>query len=555
VAVAMVDSTGRITVWTPFDAPHVCRNELAEALQMPISKIRVIVPFQGGGFGGKGGLTAEAIAVALAMKTNGKPVKVAFSREEVFTSTMVRHPTAIEMKTGVKKDGTLWARQVKLIWDTGAYAEKGPMVSSRGTFTVSGPYRIPHLQTDGYCVYTNNPVAGAFRGFGAPQIAWAYESQMDIIADKLNLDPLNIRLKNAFKTGDLSQTGQVLGAVGLKECLQKVAGKIGWQRRGGENRGIGIACMHKWQGTYNSTALLNVNKDGTVNLSAGTVEIGQGCNTILSQIVAEELGVPIENVRVNIRDTDYTPYDLATTGSRSTFMMGNAVMRAARDARDQLLNLASSLLKAEIGELVIKGGKVFVRDAPERTLTLGELATKALFSQGGPVVGKGVSIFPPKPFDQETGQGWETVWMYAAQAAEVEVDKETGLVKVLRIAAAHDVGKAINPVTCEGQIEGALITGIGTTLCEEMLLNEGNVLNPNLHDYKLPTAMDIPEIYPILVEEAHEDGPYGAKGLGEPALAPTSAAIANAVYDAAGIRIKDLPLTTENVLRALKESK
>jgi carbon-monoxide dehydrogenase large subunit len=378
---------------------------------------------------------------------------------------------------------------------------------------------------------------------------------MDIIAEKLKLDPLEFRLQNAFSTGDVSQTGQVLKAVGVKECLQKAASQIGWDKqKKGRNRGKGIACMHKWQGTLSSSALLKIDGDGTVILLVGTMEVGTGCDTILSQIVAEELGVPVENIKIAARDTDYIPYDTSTTASRSTFMMGNAVMIAANDAKEQLLNLASSLLKADRDNVVMQYGRIFVRSAPERILSLSEVALKALNSSAqGQVIGKGAYSFPPETFNSETGQGWESPWMYAAQAAEVEVDTETGLIKVHRIAAAHDVGKAINPSLCEGQIEGALATGLGAAVQEEILLKTGHILNPNFHDYKLCTTVDIPEISPILVEEALDEGPYGAKGLGEPALAPTAAAIANAVYYAVGVRIKTLPLTPERVLKALKE--
>lgn len=559
VAVAAVDVNSRITIWVPHDSPHACRSELAHALKIPLSQVRIIVPFMGGGFGSKGGLTIEPVAVALAMKTKGKPVKVAFTRSENFMSTLVRHPTIIQMKMGVKKDGTLWACQIKGVWDTGAYSEKGPRISSRGTYTGAGPYRIPHLHCDGYCVYTNNPISGAFRGFGVPQAAWAYESQMDIIAHKLGMDPLEIRLKNALGTGDLSPTGEVLKAVGLKECLQKAADEIDWSKRKeskGKMRGKGLACMYKYQGTHSSTAVLKVNEDGTINISAATVELGQGADTILSQIAAEELGVPIDSIRMNPRDTDFVPFDRGTIGSRSTFMMGNAVRKAAIDVREQFLDLASQTLETRREDLIMEGGEIFFRGSPEKRLTLGQLAMKALTSPQGQIIGRGSSTYPPETFNTETGQGWEIrVWMYAAQAAEVEVDTETGLVKVLKLTAAHDVGKVINPTLCSGQIEGALVFGLGGALWEEMLLKEGDAMNPNFHDYKLSSAMDIPELAPIMVEEPHGEGPYGAKGVGEPALAPTAPAIANAVFNAIGIRIKDLPLTPEKVLKALKEKK
>jgi len=556
MAVAMVDVTGSITLWVPNDAPNNSRRELAEAFQVPLSKVHIISPLQGGGFGGKGGLTAEPIAVALSMKTGEKPVKLAYTRSEEFVSTMVRHPSTITIKTGVKKDGTLWARQINAVFDTGAYAEKGPTVVRNATFAASGPYRIPHMHHDGYCVYTNNPIAGAFRGFGCPQIGWAHESQMDIIAEKLKMDPLEIRLKNAFVTGDISPTGQVLKGVGLKECLQKAADQIGWHKgRKVKDTGIGIACIHKWQIRFSSQAILKVDEDGSVTLSVATMEIGQGCNTIFCQIVAEELGVPIENIKITTRDTDYTPYDTSTTASRSTAMMGTAVMRAARDAKEQLLNLASTLLKINKENLVSEGGRVFVKGDPDRGLSFSELATRALYSKQGQIIAKGAYTFPPETFDPETGQGLELVWEYAAQAAEVKVDRETGRIKVNKLVAAHDVGKAINPVTCEGQIEGGIVMGFGATLWEDMMLSKGQVLNPNFTDYKLATALDIPEIHPILVEEPHDEGVYGAKGVGESVLGPTAAAIGNAVYDAAKIRIKSLPIIAEKILRVLKENK
>ncbi|MFC1951794.1 xanthine dehydrogenase family protein molybdopterin-binding subunit, partial [Chloroflexota bacterium] len=384
-------------------------------------------------------------------------------------------------------------------------------------------------------------------------ITWAFESQMDSIAEKLKMDPLDIRLRNAFETGDISQSGQVLKAVGVKECLRKAADQIGWNKqRKGDNRGVGIACMHKWQATHPSHAVLKVNEDGTMDLMVGSVEIGQGCDTIFSQIVAEELEVPIDSIKVAARDTEYTPYCTATTGSGTTFSMGNAVMRAARDIREQCLNLACYILNTTRDELVMDRGGIFIRSAPERVLTFGQLSRSALHSPDGQLIGKGAYSRAMKPFDPEIGQGWETVWQYAAQAVEVEVDPKTGLVTVLRVAAAHDVGKAINITGCQGQIEGGVVMGLGYSLWEDMLREEGKILYPNLTRYKIATAVDIPEVCPIIVEEAHDEGPYGAKGLGEPVLAPTAAAIGNAIYNAVGVRVKTLPLTPERVLAAIK---
>jgi CO/xanthine dehydrogenase Mo-binding subunit len=553
-AIAQTDAAGRIILWVANDSPFACRRELAEALNVPITKVRVLIPFMGGGFGGKGGLTIEPVCVALSMKTNGKPVKVSWSRKEEFQSSLVRHPTSINLKIGVKRDGTLTALEERIIWDTGAYSEKGPTICSRGTSAASGPYRIPHLHIDGYCVYTNKVVSGALRGFGIPQVTWAIESQIDIIAHELDIDPLELRLKNCLKNGDLSASGQVLQAVGVEECLKKVAEKIGWIRRPNKkDHGFGMAAMHKWQALMASSALIKLNEDGTALLSLGTVEIGQGAHTIFSQIVSEELGIPLRNIVIASPDTDYTPYDSSTTGSRSTFMMGNAVKRAALDAKRQLLALAAEKLEVGPDDLEVSEGRVFVKGFPDRGVENERLAQLSILNKNGPILGRGFFSMPPKPVDRETGQGYETIWMYGAHAVEVKVDRETGEVTVLRVVAAHDVGKAINPLNCEGQIEGSVVMGMGTSFWEEMVLEEGKVLNANLRDYKIPTSLNVPEIIPILVEEKHPEGPYGAKGLGEPALAPTAPAIANAIYDAIGVRITDLPITSEKTLKVLTE--
>jgi carbon-monoxide dehydrogenase large subunit len=346
-------------------------------------------------------------------------------------------------------------------------------------------------------------------------------------------------------------------SVGLKECLRKAAGAIGWgEAKPTRKRGKGIACMFKCTtAPSSSTAFVKINQDGTVGITTCTVEVGQGARTVLSQIAAEEIGVPLEAVRVSMPDTDYNTYDVSTTGSRSTFHMGNAVKMAAAEAKGKLFTIASELLEANQEDLDCREGRIFVKGASSKSLAVGEVIRR-YYAGGGSILGTGCfhtkdGVSP----DLETGQSPRPAafWMYGAQAAEVEVDQETGQIKVLRIAAAHDVGKAINPLTCEGQIEGALAMGMGVTLTEEMILKEGRVLNANFHDYKIPTAMDVAEFIPIIVEAPHREGPFGAKGLGEPALAPTAAAIANAVFDAVGIRMKDQPLTQERVLSALRK--
>lgn len=556
MAIAQVNPTGKITVWVNNDAPHRLRKDLADALEIPLKKLRIILPpYMGAGFGGKGGLKVETLCIALALKTNYRPVKILLTREEEFTSSSVRHPSIIKIKTGVKKDGRLWAREVKVIFDTGAYAEKGPTVLQQSSVSSVGPYKIPNVKVEGYCVYTNKPIAGAYRGYGHPQVAWAYESQMDIIANKLMIDPAELRLKNVVEEGDISPTGrQILHSVGLKECIKKVAENVDWNKPSKKNRGKGIACGVKNTKTpSDSSAIVKISQDGSVEVLMSTVEIGQGANTIFSQIVSEELGVPLENVSISTPDTEVTPYDSSTTSSRSTFHMGNALKKAVIDTKRQLFEIASKILGVGIEDLRIGKGEIYAKKNPDKRLTI-ENIINSRYRTGLDIIGHG-SYCPILSLSNETKGMWSApsiFWMYGCQAAEVEVDTETGKVKVLKVVAAHDVGKAINPLNCEGQIEGGVVHGIGPALFEEMVIGKkGEVLNSSFLDYKMPTALDIPEIVPIIVEAPHKDGPYGAKGIGEMTLVPTAPAIANAIYDAIGVRIKDLPITQEKLLRAI----
>ncbi|MFQ6078130.1 MAG: xanthine dehydrogenase family protein molybdopterin-binding subunit [Thermodesulfobacteriota bacterium] len=555
MAVAQADPGGRISVWVTNDAPHRLRKDLAATLEVPLTKIRVVSPpYMGGGFGAKGGLKVETLCIALALKTDDRPVKMVLTREEVFTSSLVRHPSVVRLKTGVKKDGLIRAREAIAIYDTGAYAEKGPTVCQQGCVAAVGPYNISHVKVDGYCVYTNKPIAGAYRGYGHPQVAWAHESQMDIIAHKLGIDPVAIRLKNAVEEGDTSPTGQqILHSVGLKECIKKVVQNVDWNKPNKKNRGKGSACGYKNTKTPSgASAIVKVSQDGSVELLTSTVEIGQGAKTILSQMVAEELCVSLETITVAAPDTDVTPYDASTTSSRSTFHMGNAVRKAAKDAREQLFEIASEMFGVGIEDLWAEKGKIYSQGNPKAGLSFAEVI-KNQYGAGLDIIGKG-SYYP---LAEDGGGGmWSApsvFWMYGADCVEVEVDSETGQVKTLRAIGAHDVGKAINPVTCEGQIEGGMVHGIGPTLFEEMMVGErGDVLNASFADYKMPTSLDIPEVTSLIVEAAHREGPWGAKGIGEMTTVPTAPAIANAIYDAIGVRIKDLPLTPDKILKALR---
>ena len=541
---AQVDpESGKVTVWVANDAPFRVLTETAEALGLPKEKIRFINPYQGGGFGSKGAMKVEAIAIALAYHTNGRPVRVKFNRPETFVSTITRHEAIVYIKSGIKRDGTLVAREVRIYWGAGAYAEKSPTVCMKGSLTSPGPYRIPHVKVDGYAVYTNKPLAGAFRGYGVPQTAWACEQHMDELAARLGMDPLDFRLKNVFVDGDLSYWGERLVAVGLKETLLKATEAIGWGKKSdlsnqprGTRMGKGFACIAKPTRTpTTSTAAVRIDTRGKVTILAGTVEIGQGCTTILSQIAAEELRVSIDDVSMHSLDTDAIPFDASTTSSRSTYHMGNAVKRAAIHAREQIAELAGSL-----GDTSIPYGEVIRRK----------------LGADGIVTGHGSYTFElGKDVDPQTGHSEHAsaFYMYATQAAEVAVDEETGRVRLVRMVAAHDVGKAINPLNCVAQIEGGLAMGIGAALHEELVIDDrGRVKNPSFLDYHLVTSLDLPKLETIIVECPDPNGPYGAKGLGEPGLAPTPAAIGNAVANALGTRIYEMPLSPERVFWAIQ---
>jgi carbon-monoxide dehydrogenase large subunit len=478
-------------------------------------------------------------------------VKVIMSREEVFTSTVVRSAAVTTVKTGIKKDGTVVARYVKAIFDTGAYADKGPSVCIHGCRGATGPYKIPHTKVEGYCVYTNNPVTGAYRGYGFPQVVWASEVQLDMIAEKLGIDPVELRMKNALVERDeLPVSPDVLHCVGLKKCLTEASDAIRWKEAAGTNRGKGIACFFKTTRTPSkSTARLKITHEGLVNLYVASTEQGQGVKTVVAKILAKELNIPADQVNVIMGDTELTPFDTSTTSSRSTFHMGNAV----RDAVSNLGKKVAGMSKIEVSQdkIQVKEGKLVVEGSGSYVIL--DLVKK-LTRPGEDITVEGTYIPDSSGLTlQMDNLASGTFWMYGAHAVEVEVDKETGIVNVVKVVAVHDVGKAIDPSLCVSQIIGGVVHGMSTSMTEEVLMKDGIVLNPNFHDYKIFTAMDIPtEIHAKLIETHHPEGPYGALGLGEAPTVPIAAAIANAVYDAIGVRIKELPLTPENVLKAIE---
>jgi CO/xanthine dehydrogenase Mo-binding subunit len=552
--------SGEFTIWSSNDRPHRVVRELANALGVPINRIRFIVPYVGGSFGGKSTLVAEAIAVALARFTRGRPVKVTFSGEEELTASQSRVAAWMKLKTGVTKEGILTARKAEIFWDNGAYASYAPGVAIRGALTVFGPYRIPNIELDSRLVYTNRMIGGAYRGYGTTQVTWACESQMDMIAHELGLDPLELRLRNGYVQGDRYINGQVLRDVGLKETLEKSSHEIGWgsgKKRVSSSRfrGKGIATTIK--GTVTPTesfCIIRLNNDASVTLLLSSAETGGGQKTVLAQIAADTIGVPIESISVQDPDTFITPYDHAVASSRTTFHMGNAIRRASQEVREKILEVAGTLLGLDPSRLSLFQGKVFEEGVGER-MALDALMSKWLGGKGSEILAQGYYTPAGSPLLAAYAgrEGMSSIfWMYGTHAAEVEVDIETGVVKVLRIAAAHDLGRAINPMTCEQQIEGAVVMGLSNTLFEEFVMVGGRVVNDTLSDYKLATTRDLPEIIPIIVETHHTEGPFGAKGLGEPAAAATAPAIANAIYDAVGIRVKELPITPEKLLAALK---
>ncbi len=567
-AVAHVDRTGKVTLWASSQSPNAVRKLIATAFDLPLSKIRVITPYVGGGFGGKAGVTCEALVVPLAMRLPGYHIKLTLSREEVFQGTFVRQGLVARLKTGAKKDGRLVAMEAELYWDGGAYTEYGVNITRSGGYCSSGPYEIPNIKADSYCVYTNHPVGGPMRGFGMPEIHWGIEQQMDILAAELGIDPLAFRRLNALRDGSPAAFGGPMAGATLVDTLDAVAARCGWgtpkppASSPNKRRGRGLACMFKAPSmppNAQSSAVLKFNEDGTVHILTTAMEIGQGSLTALAQIAAEELGIPVETITVTQPDTDYTPYEWQTVASRISYSAGNAVLAAARDAKQQLLAIAARVLAVPAEDLAIADGQIHVVADPTRKLAVSDVAMGYLLPEGaigGPVIGRG-SFIPAgiTGLDRETGQGEcpAPFWTYGTQVADIEVDVTTGEITVLKVTAAYEIGKIINPAMAVGQVQGGIVQGLGSTLYEHLIFQEGKLLNGDFVDYKIPTATDTPEMDIILLETSPQaDGPFGVKGIAEPTMVPTAPAIANAVFDAIGVRIKDLPITAEKVLAALK---
>ncbi len=561
VTLAYLDESRRLNVWTASQTPSYVRTELSATFGIPMNRIRVRIPYLGGGYGAKLYAKLEPLVTALVLITK-KPVRYALTREEEFL-TITKHKVVTKIKTAVR-NGEMTARKCEVYWDTGAYAEIGPRVVHKSGYTSAGPYRIPNVWIDSCCVYTNHVPAGAFRGFGVPQVIWAYDSQTDMIARAIGADAVEFRLRHALDEGEAFATGTLVRSFGIKESIRRAAEAIEWSGaksigRGTKLRGKGIAAGVKAVLTPSiSGAIVIMNADGTVNVLSSTVEMGQGSETMMGQIVAEELGIAFDQVHIVQPDTDITPYDTITAGSRSTYHMGNAVRMAAGKIKAQLFQAVATRLEVSPDDLVARDGRIFVQGTEERGMTIGEAFLAKFKSLGTTITGEAVCQPDAMPMDPNTGQSEKCTeyWFPSATSAEVEVDTETGKVKVLQFFSVGDTGTAINPKHCEQQLLGSAITHLGLTLFEEMIFDEGQLVNGSLLDYQVASIKDLPESFrPIVVEVPHETGPFGAKGVGETGALTVSAAIANAIEDAIGVRIRDLPITPEKILRALADQK
>ncbi|MEX0804933.1 MAG: xanthine dehydrogenase family protein molybdopterin-binding subunit [Candidatus Binatia bacterium] len=538
-----------VTVWSSAQHPFQVRNDIAKVFRVPASTVRMIISYLGGGYGSKSYTKFEPLVVALARKANA-PVRVSNSVGESML-TVRRHAAKVRVKTGFKNDGTITAREAEIYLDTGAYDDNGPAVTIRAATRVLGPYRIPNILTHAYSVYTNSGSAGSFRAIGAPQVIFAGESQMDIAAVRLGMDPAELRLKNLLKKGEELRPGLKGIDADLHYGLKKLVVASQWKKSAKKkNRPVGLACAVTNAGaTPVSVAMARLQSDGIVNILAGSTEMGQGVRTVLCQIAGEELTISLDQIRVLGADTKVTPYDSSTGSSRSTTCMGNAVQGAARDLKKQLIAIAAKTFRVPRNQIKLQDGSLI---SGEARLTFKEALERRFGAgSGGELIGRGETT--PAITDNKMPVFWEV----GMGMVELDIDEDSGKVSIKRLISVADVGKAIHPEGCVGQEEGAAMMGIGHTLIEQMVYDaNGNLLNPNLVDYRVPSFNDMPEdFHTVLVENQDGPGPYGVRGIGEGGLLSIAPAVCNALERATGVRIKDLPLTPERVWRALKDAK
>jgi len=582
--IADFDLRHNLTVYRNTQIPSLAQRDFQDALKvmgLKQSKVRIIKPTIGGGFGSKLDTYGfEYIAILLAYATR-KPVKIVKTREEEFKYTSTRQPAVIQISQGCDAEGKLTFRDISMILDNGAYTSWGATTPSVMMLPISSLYKVPNIRYEAKCVYTNNTWAQAMRGYGNPQATFAIESNLDQLAEKAGIDPLEFRLRNANEPGETTPQRFKITTCELKACLQEVSKKLDWpNRKKGlkiAGRGMGMASLiHVGGGArvYKSDGcgtIVKMDDFGRVDVFTGATDIGQGADTVIAQIVAEELGIHPDDINIVDKDTDVCPWDVGAHASRTTFVAGNSALMAARKVKEKILQAAAGFVdrwkdkdgtKHELKldnnpeNLVIRDKMIYSINEPEKKIELGKVLRGAHYEKDGTMIMAECFYDPDNEnLDREFKGNLSKTYAYGAHGVEVEVDCETGKVKILKYIAAHDVGRAINPMLLEGQIYGAAAMGTGYALTERLILEKGEVMNPNFRDYKILTAKDEIPIEVVIVESIDADGPFGAKGIGEPGLVPTAPAIANAIYDAIGIRIKDLPMTPEKILKALKESR
>jgi len=565
ITISWLDSDNRLVIRTSTQVPYHTRRQVAMILQIPVQRVHVIKPRIGGGFGGKQEMLLEDICGALALAAR-RPVKIEYTRQEEFYMARSRHPQLLHIKMGVKRDGTLMANKMTVLATTGAYGSHANTVQGNTGSKVLPIYRTPNMRFECHVVYTNTPVAGAFRGYGCPQGYFAQESAMDEIAYTLGMDPVELRKKNMIRLGDIDELSAQLGegrkglprhirSCGLPECLERGAAAIDWaskrqalpEKSGHLRRGVGVACSMQGSGISGvdwAAALLKLNEDGSFNLQVGAADLGTGADTVLAQIAAETLGVTLDKLIVCSGDTDFTPFDVGAYASSTTIISGGAVKKASEKVRDHLLRLASKMLEVPIDNLTCRDNQVVTKCACAKSVSMEDLAHYAMYKEKVQVM--------------ENASHWNTDSPppFCAQFAEVEVDTETGHIRVIHLVTAVDLGVAINPMQAEGQSEGAVAQSLGYALCEEMMLDDsGRMVNPSFLDYKMFTAKDMPKLTTILVETEEPLGPYGAKSIAEVPINAPAPAVANAIFHAVGVRFRKLPIRPEDVLRALREKK
>ena len=571
IAVAQYEPDGKCTVWASCQSPYAVRQALSASFDIPLNKMRIISPYVGGGFGAKAGTTIEGIIIPLAMHSKGRPVMMEYTREEEFVNSYVRQGLYTKIKTAVRKsDGKFLAVQNDFYWDGGAYTEYGVNIVKASGFASTGPYEFDNVKTDAYCVYTNNPVGGPYRGFGMCEIHFGIEQNIDEVAKEIGMDPIEIRRVNGLAPGKSTGTGEIMKSCGFLEALDQVAEAIQYDKPcdppSGPHKVRGKGIAGGWKSpsqptNAGSAAIIRMNEDGTFFLMTSGHDIGQGSDTALTQIAAEVLCCDPSKFTIRTGDTDHTPYEWQTVASRITYCAGNAIQLAAEDLKEKLLDLAQIKLGYIKRELYLEDGWIINRNHPESRMPMSDLALGLAFEDGsgygGPAIGVGTFTLPNNiNYDPATGYSPKPAafWTTAVAGAEVEVDTETGIIEVKKMVESCDPGHIVNPELYKAQVEGGMMQALGTVLFEELKLKDGKVLNKSFVDYKIPTIDNAPETFIAMgVEHPEETGPYGARGIGEPAMVPGAPAIANAIYNATGCRFTEMPITPERMLKALQE--